>query len=104
MDPATWPPEAQLLAVEAAVVLVGYAAILPSLRDKALRPVLLASAGMTAAAAVTAALLFWGTGARFTLILVEVNWLIFLILTYPVLEAPFALRFLRRHGIDLSGG
>ena len=101
MDPAAWPPEAQLLAVEAAVVLVGYLAILPALPSKALRPVLTASAGLAGAALLTAGLLFWGTGTRFTLLFVEVNWLVFLVMTYPVLETPLALRFLRRHGIDL---
>ena len=104
MDPAGWPPEAKLLAVEAAVILMGYLAILPALPRKELGPVLATSAALTASVLTVAGLLYWGSGTRFSLLLFETNWAVFAILTYPVLETPFALRFLRRSGIDLSGG
>ncbi len=45
--------------------------------------------------------LFWGSYTTFDLLGLELNWFWFALITYMILEMPFALRYTKRYQIDL---
>ena len=53
---------------------------------------------------ITAGALFAGSGTRFSLILLDTNWLGFTLLTSMAMELPLFLWFCKKHDIDLTGG
>lgn len=97
-------PELQVLAINAVALAVAYLLIYPALGPLTnttatkLR-IAKADAVVCTAALATVGALFWGSGTRFSLLLFEVNWFWFGLLTLVAMEIPLYLWFLRRHGL-----
>lgn len=99
MDPASWPPEAQILTINAAAVAVAYFGIYPSVRDLTMTKLSWMDLAVSALVLAAAGLLFAGTGTRFSAILLETNWWVFSILTYAAIEIPAGLWLMRRRDL-----
>jgi hypothetical protein len=97
-------PELQVLAINAGALAVAYLGIFPALRPLTLMRLALADLGVGLAALATSGALFWGSGAGFGLLLVEVNWFVFALLTLMAMEYPVLRWFARRHGIRFGPG
>ena len=93
------PPEFQILIINAVCLGVAYAGILPGVARKSLRALALSDAAVTLVALATAGMLFRGSGLGFSLFGFEVNWLVFSLVTFAMMEAPLFAWFARRHGI-----
>lgn len=96
-------PELQVLAINATCLGVAYGFILPGLRRKTLTALALSDLAVSVLALSTAAALFMGQDVVFRLLVVEVNWLVFALVTFAVIEVPLFLHFLRKHGIEPPG-
>lgn len=100
-------PELQILAINAVALAVAYLLIYPALGPLTnttatkLR-IAKADAVVCTAALVTGGALFWGSDVRFSLLLFEVNWFWFGLVTLLVMEVPLYLWFFRRHGLTLD--
>lgn len=92
-------PELQILIINATCLGVGYLGIYPGLVPRGLLALALADLGVCAVAIGTAGMLFWGSGIGFSLLLAEVNWFVFSLLTLIAMEALLFPSFARRHGI-----
>lgn len=95
----TLPPELQVLTINCTILAVAYAGIYPTLNPVTLRKVIAVDLVLTFLSVGVAGALFWGSGTRFSLLVVQVNWAVFAVLTMAVMEAPLARRFLRKHGL-----
>ncbi len=93
-------PEFQILVINAVCLGVAYLFILPGLRHKTLKALALSDLAVSVLALGTAAALFMGQGVRFSLLVVEVNWLVFALVTFVAMEVPLFMRFVRKHGIE----
>ncbi|KPQ08457.1 MAG: hypothetical protein HLUCCA12_01215 [Rhodobacteraceae bacterium HLUCCA12] len=93
-------PELQILAINAVCLGVAYGFILPGLARKTPRALALNDLAVSVVALFTAGALFWDSGQGFDLLVFDVNWFIFALVTFVAIETPLALHFLRRHGID----
>jgi len=93
-------PELQILMINAVCLGVAYLFILPGLARKTLKALALSDLAVSVLALGTAGMLFWDSGIRFSLLVFEVNWLVFALVTFAAMEVPLFLRFVRRHGID----
>lgn len=93
-------PEFQILIINAASLVVAYLGILPGLKRKSLRALAMTDAAVTVIAVTTAGMLFRGSGQGFGLLGFEVNWLIFSLVTFALMEGPLFVWFARKHGID----
>ncbi|MCC5971542.1 MAG: hypothetical protein JJU15_16485 [Pararhodobacter sp.] len=93
-------PELQILTINAVCLGVAYLVILPGLTRKTLKALALSDLAVSVLALGTAGMLFWGSGVRFSLLLVEVNWLVFALVTFALMEVPLFMRFVRKHGIE----
>jgi len=97
-------PELQVLAINAGALAVAYLGIFPALRPLTLMRLALADLGVGLAALATSGALFWGSGTGFRLLLVEVNWFVFALLTLMAMEYPVLRWFARRNGIRFGPG
>lgn len=95
-------PELQILAINATCLGVAYLGIFPSIRP--LTPLRLALADLVVGllALGTAGALFWDSAIGFDLLIGEVNWFAFALVTLLGMEFPLMRWFLRRHGIGFS--
>jgi len=92
-------PEVQVLVINAAALAVAYLGIFPALRPLTLMRLALADLGVGVAALATSGAVFWGSGVPFHLLVVEVNWFVFALITLMVMEFPLLRWFARRNGI-----
>ena len=97
------PPELKLLILSAAILLVAYLGLYPSMRKITVNRMMVVDMVLTALALIVAAGLFRGSDTPFSLILFQTNWAVFSILTMAVMEIPLFIWFWRKHGIDISG-
>lgn len=92
-------PEGQILLINAVCLGVAYLFILPGLANKSLGALALSDLMVTVVAVGTSAALFMGQGVGFSLVVAEVNWLVFALVTFAAMEVPLFMRFARKHGI-----
>lgn len=98
MQPHNLGPELQIMVINAVIVLVAYLGIYPTTPrltfDKLARLDLVFGAlGLAVAGA-----LFAGRGIGFSILVTDVHWAVFSILSFSVIELPFALRLMHRLG------
>ena len=55
----------------------------------------------TATSVIVAGYLFWGNDHQFDLLVGEVNWFIFSVVTFLTMEVPFALWYLEKFDVDI---
>ena len=92
-------PEIQVLVINAVALALAYRAILPGLVTRGMGFLALADGAVALAAGVTVGALFWGSGTGFSLILFELNWFGFWLISYMLMELPLFHRFCKNHGI-----
>ena len=95
-------PELTLLAVNAVFLGFAYLAVYPAMRARSLRSMAPADLAISGAALLVAGLLFHGAGTPFSLILLDVPWWVFSLVTKSAMELPLLLIFARRRGLTLD--
>lgn len=96
------PPELQIAIINAAIVLLAYLGIYPTMGRLTAGRMMAVDIVLTVLALGVAAALFAGSGTRFSLLLISVNWAMFSILSMAAMEIPLFLWFCRKRGIDLT--
>lgn len=97
------PHETQALIIIGAILGIAYLGIFPTMAQKTLNRLMAVDAVLMGLALLTVGALFAGQALRFSLILFEVNWFWFTLITYGLIEVPLFLRFAKAHGIRLDG-
>ena len=97
------PAELHILGLVLMVFCVAYFAIFPRLKDKALHRLMLVDLALVCILLAMAGSVYADTGTRFSLVVIDVNWWNFTLITAVIVEVPFFLWFCRKWGIDLSG-
>lgn len=94
-------PELQVLTINATILAVAYLGIYPTLREITLRKLMLVDLVLSALSFLVVGALFWGTGTRFSMLLFQTNWAVFVIVSMMVMEYPLMRRLLRKHGLSM---
>ncbi len=92
-------PELQILTINAVCMAVGYLGLYPGAAQRGLMALAMTDLVVSLIALLTAAVLFMGSGVAFSLILFEVNWFGFSLITLILMEAVLFPWFARRHGV-----
>ena len=93
-------PEAQIIAINAGLLLLAYGVIYPSIREISIGTMVAIDAVLSVLSLVIAGWLYWGEGIRFSLLLFSTNWVVFSILTMAVMEMPLFRWFCHERGLD----
>ena len=94
-------PELVIIVVNLIFLGFAYLWVYPTLPELTLSAILWRDLGVTAAALLVAALLFYGSGTRFSLLFFDANWAVFSIVSFSALDIPLFLKFARKHDLDL---
>lgn len=94
-------PEQILLLLNVILVVIVYFVVLPARCGDNVNKILANDAVATTISLVIAGYLFWGSGTEFSLVLFELNWFWFALITYMLIEIPFALWYFKKHHISL---
>jgi hypothetical protein len=91
------PPELMILLLDAALIVFCYQLLYPRQVGNSRSRLIINDAIATVVALMVAGSLFAGNEQTFTLLVAEVNWFWFTLITYSLMELPFAIRYMRRH-------
>lgn len=97
-------PELKILIINAVVLAVAYLGLYPSIQNKTLANLMYQDTALTILVLVTSAALFAGSDLSFNLIILDVNWFAFTLITLGLMEAPLFFWFCKKHGIDITPG
>ena len=97
----TRSPEILVLLLNTTIWVLAYCVVYPRTAGADIAKLLQSDLMATATSLVVAGFLFWGTNQQFDLLLGEVNWFAFSLVTFLLMEIPFALWYLKRFDISV---
>ena len=95
-------PELKILVINGVLMAYAYLWAYPALTEKKLSVIMRRDLAISAAALLIAGAIFFGTGARFSLVFTETNWFLFSILTLFAMETPLFFWFARKYDLDFN--
>lgn len=93
------PAELIILLLDAALIVFCYQLLYPRQVGSSRARLIINDAIATVVALMVAGSLYAGSEQTFLLLVVEVNWFWFTLITYSLMELPFAIRYMRRHNM-----
>jgi hypothetical protein len=94
-------PELTILIINAVFMAYAYLWAYPAIPNKTISAVMIRDAAISGAALLVAGLLYWGSGTGFDLLVIEVNWAVFSVVTLFLIELPLSAWFIRKYDLDL---
>ena len=97
----TLPPETLLLGLNGVILGLAYVLIYPRMVADDLNTFIQSDLLATATSVIVAGSLFWGTNQPFDLLFGEVNWFVFSVVTFLLMETPFALWYFKKFDLKM---
>ena len=92
-------PELIVIVLNLLLIVLSYQVLYPRLVGNSLNKLLTNDTMATIVALVVAGSMYAGSGRVFSLLIVQVNWFWFTLISYSVMELPVAMRYMRRNGM-----
>ena len=92
----TLSPETLLLGLNGTILCLAYVLIYPRMVADDINTLIQSDLLATATSVIVAGFLFWGTNQPFDLLFGEVNWFVFSVATFLLMEVPFALWYFKK--------
>lgn len=87
--------EVSIWLLNAVIIILAFTAVYPKIAGNNLHKVALLDCITTSLALIIVANKYWSSGTLFTLLILELNWFWFTLITYSVIEIPIALCYSR---------
>ena len=97
----TLSPETLLLGLNGIILGLAYVLIYPRMVADDINTLIQSDLFATATSVIVAGFLFWGTNQPFDLLFGEVNWFLFSVVTFLLMEAPFALWYFKKFDLKM---
>lgn len=94
-------PELSILILNIVILAMAYLVVYPKTVGGNLNKLLVNDIIASLTALLVAGSVFWGSDYQFNLIVTNLNWFWFTLLTYAVLEIPLMLWYLKKYNISL---
>jgi hypothetical protein len=94
-------PELMIILLNLVIVFVAYVSIYPKLAGDDMVKISMYDVLLSLFALLVVGMKFWGQGYEFNVLMGQVNWFWFTLISYFVLEVPFAIWYIKRTGIKL---
>ena len=94
-------PETLLLALNGIILSLAYFLIYPRMVGADINKLMQSDLLATATSVIVAGFVFWGTNQPFDLLFGEVNWFAFSVVTFLLMEVPFALWYLKKFDVQM---
>jgi len=92
-------PELILLLLNAIIIGLSYLIIYPRVAGANINKILINDVIATTCALLVAGSMFWGADVQFNIILGDLNWFWFALLSYAALEIPMMLWYFKKHNV-----
>ena len=93
------PAELTILLLNAVLIVVCYQLLYPRQVGSSRVRLIINDAMATVVALMVVGSVYAGSGQLFSLLVVDVSWFWFTLVTYSLMELPFAMRYMRRHNM-----
>ena len=97
----TLAPETLLLALNGIILSLAYFLVYPRMVGADINKLMQSDLLATATSVIVAGFVFWGTNQPFDLLFGEVNWFAFSVVTFLLMEVPFALWYLKKFDVQI---
>jgi len=97
----TLEPETLLLALNGVILSLAYFLIYPRMVGADISKLMQSDLLATVTSVIVAGFVFWGTNLPFDLLFGEVNWFAFSVVTFLLMEVPFALWYLKKFDVQI---
>lgn len=97
----TLAPETLLLALNGIILSLAYFLIYPRMVGADINKLMQSDLLATATSVIVAGFVFWGTNQPFDLLFGEVNWFAFSVVTFLLMEVPFALWYFKKFDLKM---
>ena len=97
----SYSPEIVLLILNGVILILAYFLIYPRTVGNNITKLMQNDFLATATSVIVAGFLFWGTDHQFDLLVEVVNWFLFSVVTFLLMEVPFALWYLKKFDIEI---
>ena len=95
-------PELIIISLNLIVLMYSYFILYPKAVKKDMKKLSLYDLLSSIISLIGASILYMGSGEKFNLLLTDVNWFWFSIVSYIVLEIPFILWYAKKHNIKTT--
>jgi len=100
MDKLLNSPEAFIFALTLTIILIAYFFVYPRTAKSDAIKVALYDIGASSISLLIAGFFFWNSGVEFSLYFVTVNWFVFTLTCYALLEMPFMAWYFKKHNVS----
>ena len=97
----TLEPETLLLALNGVILSLAYFLIYPRMVGADISKLMQSDLLATVTSVIVAGFVFWRTNLPFDLLFGEVNWFAFSVVTFLLMEVPFALWYLKKFDVQI---
>ena len=94
-------PELLILALNLIIVLVSYLSIYPKLAGDDFKKITFLDTLSSGFALLVVGLHYWGSGHEFNLLVNDVNWFWFTLVSYLVIEIPVMLWYFKKQNVKM---
>ena len=97
----TYTAEIVLLILNGVILILAYFLIHPRTEGNNISKLMQNDVLATATSVIVAGFLFWGTDHQFDLLVGVVNWFLFSVVIFLMMEVPFSLWYLKKFDVDI---
>lgn len=94
--------ELAIILLNVIVVLFAYGSIYPKIAGNSFNKITFYDLFVSGFVLAVVGAKFWGTGQEFNLLITDVNWFWFTLVTFGAIEIPVFLAYCKKHKVDLS--
>ena len=94
-------PELSILALNLIIVLVSYLSIYPKLAGNDLKKITFLDILSSGFALLVVGLNYWGSGHEFNILINNVNWFWFTLISYFLMEVPVMLWYFKKQNVKM---
>ncbi|WP_372869908.1 hypothetical protein [Shewanella sp.] len=94
-------PELAVVLLNLAIILVAYISVYPKIAGNSFQRISICDMAASALALLIVGTKYWGTDTEFSLLVADVNWFWFTLLSYFVLELPAVIWYFKKYNVKL---
>ncbi|GAB57640.1 hypothetical protein [Rheinheimera nanhaiensis] len=94
--------ELSVIVLNAVIVLVAYLSVYPKLAGNSFNKISFYDLFASGLALAIVGSKYWGSGQQFSLVVADVNWFWFTLITYAIIEIPVMLWYFKKNNVDVK--
>uniref|UniRef100_A0A486XQZ2 Uncharacterized protein n=1 Tax=Rheinheimera sp. BAL341 TaxID=1708203 RepID=A0A486XQZ2_9GAMM len=94
--------ELTVIVLNAIIILVAYLSVYPKLAGNSFTKISFYDLFASGLALAIVGSKYWGSGQQFSLLVADVNWFWFTLITYAIIEIPVMLWYFKKNNVDVK--